>query len=47
MNGIFAAACISNVAVGLGAYIWNQKTCNIKTVSALDKNSVSAGMGQL
>ncbi|NEO91223.1 MAG: MATE family efflux transporter [Moorea sp. SIO3G5] len=47
VNGIFAAACISNVAVGLGAYIWNQKTCNIKTVSALEKESVSAGMGQL
>ncbi|NEQ60421.1 MAG: MATE family efflux transporter, partial [Moorea sp. SIO4A1] len=45
VNGIFAAACISNVAVGLGAYIWNQKTCNIKTVLELDKNSVSAGMG--
>ena len=33
INGIFAAACIANLAVGIGAYIWNQKTCNIKIKS--------------
>ena len=32
INGIFAAACIANLAVGIGAYIWNQKTCSVKTV---------------
>ena len=32
INGIFAAACIANLAVGIGAYIWNQKTCNVKAV---------------
>ena len=31
VNGIFAAACISNLVVGIGAYIWNQKTCNVKS----------------
>ncbi|MGB3509013.1 MAG: MATE family efflux transporter, partial [Microcoleaceae cyanobacterium] len=27
INGIFAAACWANLIVGIGAYIWNQKTC--------------------
>jgi len=30
VNGIFAAACISNLIVGIGAYLWNQKTCSAK-----------------
>ncbi len=30
INGIFAAACIANLVVGIGAYIWNQKTCDAK-----------------
>ena len=29
VNGIFAAACISNLIVGIGAYLWNQKTCGV------------------
>ena len=33
INGIFAAACIANLAVGIGAYIWNQNTCNVKAVT--------------
>ena len=33
INGIFVAACIANLAVGIGAYIWNQKTCDIKTAT--------------
>ena len=33
INGIFAAACIANLVVGIGAYVWNQKTCNIKATS--------------
>lgn len=32
INGIFAAACIANLAVGIGAYVWNQKTCDARTV---------------
>ncbi|MEO1184124.1 MAG: MATE family efflux transporter, partial [Cyanobacteria bacterium J06636_27] len=30
VNGIFAAACISNFIVGIGAYLWNQRTCSAK-----------------
>ncbi|NET27488.1 MATE family efflux transporter [Okeania sp. SIO1I7] len=30
VNGIFVAACFANLAVGIGAYIWNQKTCSLK-----------------
>ena len=32
VNGIFAAACISNLIVGIGAYVWNQKTRGAKAV---------------
>ncbi|NEQ65889.1 MAG: MATE family efflux transporter, partial [Symploca sp. SIO2D2] len=28
INGIFFAACFSNLAVGVGAYIWNRIACN-------------------
>lgn len=31
VSGIFAAACFANLAVGIGAYLWNQKTCSVKT----------------
>lgn len=30
VDGIFAAACFANLAVGIGAYIWNRKTCTFK-----------------
>ncbi|MEM7716405.1 MAG: MATE family efflux transporter [Cyanobacteria bacterium P01_A01_bin.68] len=30
VNGIFGAACISNLIVGIAAYIWNQRTCSAK-----------------
>ena len=30
INGIFAAACLANLVVGIGAYLWNQKACNVK-----------------
>ena len=30
LNGIFAAACIANLVVGIGAYVWNQKTSDAK-----------------
>ena len=29
INGIFAAASIANLVVGIGAYSWNQKLCNL------------------
>ncbi len=32
VNGIFGAACISNFIVGIGAYLWNQKTRSAKAV---------------
>ncbi|MGK7900257.1 MAG: MATE family efflux transporter [Hormoscilla sp.] len=30
VSGIFAAACFANLVVGIGAYLWNQKTCSVK-----------------
>lgn len=30
VNGIFAAACVANLVVGIGAYVWNQRTCSVK-----------------
>ncbi len=30
INGIFAAACLSNLAVGIGAFLWNRSTCSLK-----------------
>ncbi|MEM7555160.1 MAG: MATE family efflux transporter [Cyanobacteria bacterium P01_A01_bin.84] len=29
-NGIFAAASIANLTIGIGAFIWIQKTCSLK-----------------
>ncbi|NET33116.1 MAG: MATE family efflux transporter [Cyanothece sp. SIO1E1] len=29
-NGVFIAASASSLAVGIGAYLWNQKTCSVK-----------------
>ncbi|MBE9042401.1 hypothetical protein IQ235_16640 [Oscillatoriales cyanobacterium LEGE 11467] len=40
--GIFAAACFSNIAVGLAAFLWSQKTCNTKAASELEKPLPSA-----
>ncbi|KST62721.1 MATE family efflux transporter [Mastigocoleus testarum] len=37
VNGIFAAATISNLAVGIGAYIWNQKSCSLKAVEKAEQ----------
>ncbi len=31
VNGVFAAVCISNVAVSLVAFAWNRKTCQVMT----------------
>ena len=36
VNGIFAAACISNFIVGIGAYVWNQKTCTGKAIDNVE-----------
>ncbi len=30
INGIFGAACVANLLVGIGALIWNQRTCSVK-----------------
>ena len=32
-SGIFAAACFSNIIVGIGAFWWNRKTCYTQAVS--------------
>lgn len=37
INGIFAAACFANLAVGIGAYSWNRKTCGVK-LETLEEN---------
>ncbi|HIK13581.1 MAG TPA: MATE family efflux transporter [Oscillatoriaceae cyanobacterium M33_DOE_052] len=29
LHGIFAATCFANIAVGIGSFIWTQKTCNL------------------
>lgn len=34
INGVFAAACVSNLAVGIGAYLWNQRTCMARMAAA-------------
>lgn len=30
VNGVFAAASLSTLAVGIGAFIWNRSTCSVK-----------------
>ncbi|MDJ0697494.1 MATE family efflux transporter [Mastigocoleus sp. MO_188.B34] len=37
VNGIFAAATISNLVVGIGAFIWNQRTCSLKAVEKAEQ----------
>ena len=34
INGIFAAACFSNLAVGIGAFLWNRSTCSLRSAQA-------------
>lgn len=34
IEGIFAAACVSNLVVGAGAYFWGQQTCSMKAARA-------------
>ncbi|NER45218.1 MAG: MATE family efflux transporter [Symploca sp. SIO1A3] len=41
VKGIFFAACFSNLAVGIGAYIWNRITCNLKAVKESQQPSLS------
>ncbi len=38
--GIFSAACLANLVVGISAYIWNQRTCN-----SPDENKVKVSVG--
>ncbi|MDE5081810.1 MAG: MATE family efflux transporter, partial [Trichodesmium sp. St15_bin1_1] len=37
MDGIFAAACFANVAVGIGAYIWSQKNLSFNNLKEPNK----------
>ncbi|MGK7924059.1 MAG: MATE family efflux transporter [Spirulina sp.] len=41
LNGIFAAACIANIVVGLGAFVWNQRTCTAKAAAQAQAASLS------
>ena len=41
VNGIFAAASISNLVVGIGACIWNQKTCSFKAAEKAEQTSTA------
>ena len=34
INGVFAAVCLSNVIVGLVAFAWNRKTCQVMTAQS-------------
>ncbi len=34
VNGVFAAICFSNVVVGLVAFAWNRKTCQVMTAES-------------
>ncbi|MCG5056958.1 MAG: MATE family efflux transporter [Limnoraphis sp. WC205] len=36
LNGIFAAACVSNLIVGLTAIIWTRRSCRFKAVHPLE-----------
>lgn len=35
ITGIFAATALSNLLTGIGAYLWNQKTCNLRSVETI------------
>ena len=39
-NGIFAAASIANILVGIGAFIWTQKTCSLKNANCEEVTSM-------
>lgn len=41
VNGIFAAACFANMAVGIGAYLWSQKNCSARAEKQSEQPSVS------
>ncbi|NEP61835.1 MAG: MATE family efflux transporter [Symploca sp. SIO2G7] len=41
INGIFFAACFSNLAVGVGAYLWNRKTCNLQAAKESQQPSLA------
>lgn len=44
VNGIFAAACFANMAVGIGAYLWSRKTCSARASQKSGQQSaVSSG----
>ena len=41
LNGIFAAACISNLIVGLIAIIWTRRSCSLKPDQKSDSSMIS------
>ncbi len=41
LNGIFAAACISNLIVGLAAVIWTRRLCSLKPDQKSDYSMIS------
>ena len=40
VQGVFAAACLSNVAVGLGAYIWHARWGNLRILRAASATAI-------
>ena len=36
--GIFIAACVSNLVMGIGAYLWTQRSCGLKATAAIEKS---------
>lgn len=40
-NGIFAAACVANLVVGIGAWLWTQKACQGEPNQTLEPRAVS------
>ena len=39
VQGIFIAASIANLVVGIGAYVWNQQTCSVRAALAAEQAS--------
>ncbi|MDJ0615547.1 MAG: MATE family efflux transporter [Calothrix sp. MO_192.B10] len=37
VQGIFIAASIANLIVGIGAYVWNQQTCSVRAALAAEQ----------
>ncbi|MDJ0796691.1 MAG: MATE family efflux transporter [Calothrix sp. MO_167.B12] len=37
VQGVFIAASIANLVVGIGAYVWNQQTCSVRAALAAEQ----------